>query len=425
LFKVLSPGIIGGLLLPLLGTLPDAAIILVSCLGGTPLEIQHKVVVGSLTGGNTFLITIPWAIAVFRGRCDFSEITGLAKNKTYTGWSWRKCGVSVMSYTPTLCRIMMLTLLPYLIITLAFLISEAQGSKINEREKYWALSASIICMVGFVTYSIYQMYDVRYQERKLNLIRKRFLWDQFLRHVSVQVKMGLKRRTFERCLSVPSIKKPMRLDNYQHNLSSVFHGLKNKINHLDEEDLMRHVDVSSHQFVDLTIDPFEKGPADDVSKRRFILKATACLVMGTALVFLFADAFVNIITSFSARIGIPPFYISFIVAPFALNASELVSSWILSGHKKRKHISLVHSALYGAVAINNLVSLGILMFMIYYRGLIWDFSAETLVIFIVTLTVGLLGSFRITFNMIHALVVFCLFPLSIGIIALLESSAIG
>jgi hypothetical protein len=39
----MNPGIIGGLVLPILGALPDALLVLVSGLGGTPAEAQEQV----------------------------------------------------------------------------------------------------------------------------------------------------------------------------------------------------------------------------------------------------------------------------------------------------------------------------------------------------------------------------------------------
>ena len=43
LMEVLDPGIIGGLVLPVLGAVPDAVIILMSGLGGTVEEAQEQV----------------------------------------------------------------------------------------------------------------------------------------------------------------------------------------------------------------------------------------------------------------------------------------------------------------------------------------------------------------------------------------------
>lgn len=44
LLEVLDPGIIGGLILPLLGTLPDAAVIFFSAFGPDLVEVQKQLV---------------------------------------------------------------------------------------------------------------------------------------------------------------------------------------------------------------------------------------------------------------------------------------------------------------------------------------------------------------------------------------------
>jgi hypothetical protein len=46
----MNPGIIGGLVLPILGALPDALLVLVSGLGGTPAEAQEQVTSLSSSG---------------------------------------------------------------------------------------------------------------------------------------------------------------------------------------------------------------------------------------------------------------------------------------------------------------------------------------------------------------------------------------
>ena len=49
LLEVMDPGLIGGLLLPILGALPDAAMIVVSGTGGSAVEAQDEV--GGREGG--------------------------------------------------------------------------------------------------------------------------------------------------------------------------------------------------------------------------------------------------------------------------------------------------------------------------------------------------------------------------------------
>ncbi|GKV16430.1 hypothetical protein SLEP1_g27072 [Rubroshorea leprosula] len=75
LLKILGSGIIGGLFLPILGTLPDALPILVSGLSGTTEEAQSQVSVGMglLAGSTVMLLTAIWGSCVVVGRCDIRD----------------------------------------------------------------------------------------------------------------------------------------------------------------------------------------------------------------------------------------------------------------------------------------------------------------------------------------------------------------
>jgi Ca2+/Na+ antiporter len=86
LLEVLDPGVVGGVLLPVLGATPDALIILSSGLGGTQAEAaqQLSVGVGTLAGSNALLLSPAWAAAVFAGRCDLDPATGVAIDRRLT-----------------------------------------------------------------------------------------------------------------------------------------------------------------------------------------------------------------------------------------------------------------------------------------------------------------------------------------------------
>lgn len=74
LLILFGPGIVGGLLIPILGAVPDCAIILISGLGeGTQAEIQEQIAVGvgTLVGSTVMLLTIPWGVGIFLGRRDY------------------------------------------------------------------------------------------------------------------------------------------------------------------------------------------------------------------------------------------------------------------------------------------------------------------------------------------------------------------
>ena len=75
------------------------------------------------------------------------------------------------------------------------------------------------------------------------------------------------------------------------------------------------------------------------------MKSLYGMGVGTLLVLLFSDPMVDCLSELGNRTGIPPFYVSFILAPLASNASELIASMNYASKKTQKTItiSLVHS----------------------------------------------------------------------------------
>ena len=68
LLLIYGPGIVGGLLIPVLGAVPDGAIVLVSGLGSeAEAQCQINTGVGTLAGSTIMLLTIPWALSLFLG----------------------------------------------------------------------------------------------------------------------------------------------------------------------------------------------------------------------------------------------------------------------------------------------------------------------------------------------------------------------
>jgi len=58
--------------LPVLGAVPDGAIVLFSGMGEDAVN-QVVVGVGALAGSTIMLLTIPWILATFAGRVDLPE----------------------------------------------------------------------------------------------------------------------------------------------------------------------------------------------------------------------------------------------------------------------------------------------------------------------------------------------------------------
>jgi Ca2+/Na+ antiporter len=100
----------------------------------------------------------------------------------------------------------------------------------------------------------------------------------------------------------------------------------------------------------------------------------------------------DVLGEVGVRTGIPPFYVSFVIAPVASNASELIASYSYALKKTPKSISIALQALQGAACMNNTFCLSIFMALIYFLGLAWEYTAETVAIVLCQLGVAVVSA---------------------------------
>ena len=179
LLEIMDPGLIGGLVLPILGALPDAAMIVVSGMGGTVQAAQEQVAVGvgTLAGSTVMLLSIAWGGSLILGRCDI--VQGRAKDKTLTkGWQpgarltlrWLEAtltqtGVSTDKATRINAYIMIATGLLYLIPQIPTFCG-------FEHDPMAALGGAIACGLALAAYCAYQVVAPELQKRKMAHARK-------------------------------------------------------------------------------------------------------------------------------------------------------------------------------------------------------------------------------------------------------------
>eukprot|EP00941_MAST-03F_sp_MAST-3F-sp1_P004536 g4536.t1 len=144
------------------------------------------------------------------------------------------------------------------------------------------------------------------------------------------------------------------------------------------------------------------------------------MLLGTALVLLFSDPICTTLSNLGTRSGIPPFYIAFVVAPLASNASELLASIYYAGKKTRTTITVALTALEGAAIMNNTFCLFIFCVIIYVKNLRWTFTAETLSILIVEIVVFFIAKQNMP-SLASAIIALLLYPLSIAFIVVMEN----
>lgn len=155
-------------------------------------------------------------------------------------------------------------------------------------------------------------------------------------------------------------------------------------------------------------------------QRRIKLRSLWMMGWGTFIVLLISDAMVDVLSEIGKRTGIPAFYVSFVLAPLASNASEVIASYKYAQKKTSASITISLSTLEGAVVMNNSFVLGIFMFLIVFKGLSWEFFAETTSILISQLVVAVLA-LKKTHTIFDGIVILSIYPLSLFLVSALES----
>lgn len=161
------------------------------------------------------------------------------------------------------------------------------------------------------------------------------------------------------------------------------------------------------------------GLSPEEQQTRIKRRAFGKMAMGTILVLLFSDPMCGCLSALGERTGIPPFYVSFVLAPLASNGTELLAAYTFALKKSRKSVTVSLSQLEGAAIMNNTFCLAIFLFLIWLQDLEWAYTAETVVILTVQLAVAYFARKPVQ-TLTDGYIILSFFPLSIVAIALLE-----
>lgn len=495
LMLVLNPGLIGGLVLPVMGAIPDGAIVLFSGLG-PDAQNSLKVGVGTLAGSTIMLLTVPWGMCSIMGRVNI--VNGQAKYKgkpkLTNGWGLYNTGTQCTNEIPRNAKIMILTSLIYLFIqgpTFVYLNSDDPA----KHEHGWALIGLILAVLSFIGYSVYQVKSaaaLEQQAERLQATRRlafrnkvvdlAFLATANLKITDVEMPLlqdanfrNILRRTFDKfdednsgAIDKGEFRAMMRdtgvkisksecnklfqdmdinadgeigFDEY---LEATQRWLKIAIENRGKNPAGARAAASEQKGSDIELtaaEALERGEQEQneeeeddedeeeeeeedetggLTPGQIKFKAFGLMILGVAIVTIFSDPMVDVLSEMGNRLGVSPFYVSFVVTPLASNASEFISSMVFAQKKTKQSITLTYSALLGAATMNNTLCLGIFLALVYFKQLIWEFSAEvTAILFIeVIMMFVALNTVQKTYK---AWLILALFPLSIVFVAFLES----
>jgi Ca2+/Na+ antiporter len=435
--------VIGALLLPVLGAFPDAFIILVSGAFGTVREAKENVGVGvgTLAGSTIMLLTIAWSGAMALGRCDLNEFgeatDGVCRKFSVSGLFHQ--GVSVDRDTMINARVMLLTSLLYLVVQgPAFFyvdpsnMSTETSAAAQATEKPASLAGFIMCALALVGYCVYQVLVPKLARRRTEAAQLRLQEKLRQMHAATLLtkfpSFALQAANARAAAPRNGGVDPVRV-HQEHVARQIALRWRKKM-----QDDQRAAAGGEGAHLLGSINETGEHEAEDAEEEehdprqhmcRNFLKATVMMLFGTALVAIFSDPMVDVITDFGKTINIPPFFVSFIITPFCSNASELISSLIFASKKKIENASLTYSQLYGAATMNNTLCLGLFYAIIYFRGLTWSFTAETLAIVVVTWVVGLPAALKRNFPFWWMFVMILGYPFALVLVYVMQSHQIG
>lgn len=526
-------GLVGSVVLPLLGAVPDGAIMLFSGLGEIK-EAQKKlnVGVGALAGSTIMLLTLPWAASIIAGRVDFvgpNRKPNYKKRPKLTARPFKESltttGVPLTEPVVTNGIIMLISTIPYYIIQIPAVFFKGSDKSIAGKEKYYALTGLIICSTGFIAYMYIQWkQSLKSQAHQHRIEAMKKMIDTGKMSLSTAMLSFVKESMTRSSNQIGSVSEPLNAvglppavkgmlsemcreaflqydidgsgyldkgeiaallndmnDNYDHQkLDHHFQEIDTSGDgKIDFDEFVRFMyllitetvkreltsggsqggaDIesasasnnslvsqslvyeSAHNFSneknnagetgdDIDDDEGEEVPekfeklSPEEQQKKIKIEAAFMLLIGTAMVVVFSDPVVGVLDEVSKRIKINAFYVSFVLAPVASNASEIISSYYYAKKKTTKTITVSLTTLEGAATMNNTFCLSIFMALIFFRGLAWHFTSET--ISIVLVQIIMFGFTRKKDNtVLDAIFIASIFPLSIGFVAGLKKAGL-
>jgi len=522
--------------LPILGAVPDGAMVLFSCLGDNAVE-QINVGVGALAGSTIMLITLPWFLSIMAGRVNIQNGVPNYKSKKRldvnalvgsnagvverTSAHLFQTGVAAKEVIQTNGKIMMATSLVYLIIQIPAFIELAKTTKNGTHttpatqahvEKKWVVVSIVACFVLFCVYLAYcviQNNKDKHDENSVANLKEAAMHEKAidLGHMSLgtmfakeleSLQFDSKGRKMSMSMKdgVPTAQTSLRLESFLRKkflkydndgsgeletseLRVLFSDLgvagdshfKEFMSEMDKDHSGQvsytefkeglTVIISNYNFqqnspaaspsaniqegvyegsagVDGNDNDGDDDDDDDDEEdeempeefadlppkqqmRAIIRRSLYMMSVGTVVVLLVSDPTVDVLSDLGNRIGINTFIVSFLLAPMASNASELVAAFSYAKKKTASTMAVSLSTLEGAGIMNNTFTTAIFFIGIHLNPNIeWKFSAETIGIIGVQIIVGIFAQ-RKVMTFFHAFLVLSLYPLSLVVILLIKN----
>ena len=491
-------GIVGSVVLPVLGAIPDGMMIIFSCLSADAETVS--VGVGALAGSTVMLLTVPWFLAVLGGRVNLNNNKAVysaadARAAGMDQWlpnrklnpahffSWRETGVGVSSLVARNAKFMLTSFCLYITVqfpavffgidsfavricagfgslmcTLVFCYYLKSQNKQSEKsdgvveemvtekifsairagdisfrgamdefvrgparrndQEYFLLDdqVNVKRTIGDVLSHFFALFDLN-KDGVISFDEFRSLMRELKDHITIEEMHSIFNEADSNNSGV------LEFDEFVEMMTSYVRnqGRNRRGSALSDVSMKSnyHSEISSDEMPDVPEDLASLPPSEQ--QFRIKTRAAGMLFFGMALVTLFSDPAVEVVSEIGTRTGISAFYVSFVLAPLASNSSELIAAYNYAQKKTRKSMTVALSSLEGAAIMNNTFCLGIFLALVALKGIPWSYFPQVAGIAFVELVVGLFAIRKQTHRMIDALVILLMYPISLIIVYALQN----
>ncbi|KAI5331705.1 hypothetical protein L3X38_021831 [Prunus dulcis] len=460
-FELFGTGIFGASAFHMLGMIPQVGLVLVTGVTGSTetAEAMAEMSMGLLAGSAIMLLTLVWGSVVAFGSHDLSVSQTSSNTENKKSFSLTGYGVTTDVETKATARIMMFSLIPFLVLQVAKMLSSSSGIRVV------ILVSLLIAFAFLVIYCIYQIMQPWIQKRRLDFVMRKYAQKNLLQSLltvggnpNVSIIQGLFHKLDQNNNTYIS----------SHELRALILGIQIEEVGLDDDDyaakVMEEFDIpGDSQIVETEfvngiskwINPakpsangsshehkwfFRRNPKNEKTKedqKRLVakkkkakgadkswtnlVKAAYLLILGTGITVLLAVPLMQTMKEFSTAASIPSFLTSYILIPWATNYRLALRSVASAREKTDNAISLTLSEIYNGVFMNNIMGLTIFLALVYIRNLSWEVSAESLVVLIICTVMGLSTSFSRKFPFWTSIIAYILYPVSLLLVYVLTT----
>ncbi|KAJ0932044.1 putative parvalbumin, EF-hand domain pair [Helianthus annuus] len=453
-FSLIGPGIFGAGLFHILANFPMLFLILENGLTSDDTGAWFSAAMGMnvLAGSAVMSLTLIWPSVIAFGSYDLAvdndttlphipgeEPSFIKKLSAY--------GVTTDSETSHTARIMLVSMIPFVILQLPKIIN------VTTVTREIVLLTLILTSAFFIGYAVYQIFQPWIQNRRFDYIMQKFVKNKLLKLLSTNGKTNVQLiKDLHQQLDKNHDGKVTHAE-----LKTLLLGIHLQADGELSDDLVERIiekfdfngdhciqedefvtiltkwlqearkSLSENDYNPLRIFKRSQKGADEEQlplipkKKNFnddgliweYLKALALVLSGTVVTALIALPLIMNVSGFATDANIPSFLIPYVIIPCAINIPRLLSTINSAGHKTQRAVSLTLSQIYSGVFMSNMSSLTTFLLTVYIRDLPWDVSAEVLVVLIICGVMGIFTSTRTIFPLWTGYLGYMLYPTSL------------